>query len=1054
MIKQEVIDAILSRANVVDVIGKDVTLKKNGSNYVCCCPFHSEKTPSFHVNAARQSWHCFGACAEGGNVISYVMKKYAISFPEAVKKLASQYSIVIDEEPETPEAQQERLKRESLYALNERVAKFYAELIHKEGKDHAMAWNYAVKRFGQEYVEECGVGHAPDTWHTLYYWAMDNNENIENLVELGLLKRNPEKGNLYDFYRGRLVVPIRDKMRRVIGFTARRLDDTMEDVAKYLNSSQSIIYDKSSSIFGIDSAYREAAKQEVFYLVEGAPDVMKMQSVGINNVVAPLGGHWNEKQFQMLKKVAPAVCFINDADAIPNGKRYGAGIEFVLNNGRTAIMEGLAVTVREIPNGEGNTKQDPGDFFTSKQRLRNDTKEEDFILWSAAKLYDKEAISIRKAEVIRHISELASYINDDMRIDMLLPELTKIYRGKEFWKNAINDIKWSRQNRQKKTDAIDLRKYGFFEEKGCYFGRADKGDVQWSNFTMKPLFHIKDKDSPRRLFLIRNCMKHEEMLDLSMEELTSVNKFQQKLAGVGNFIWEGNGAALIRLLKYLFEHTETATQVHTLGWHQAGFYAWGNGIWKDENFYKADDYGVCHTNEGNWYIPSAAKFKREEHRDNRGEKFVHLALQNIKLSDYCRDFIEVYGENGKIGLCYWLASLFRDIITAHTRSFPILDLFGPKGSGKTELGAALTAFFVTDNKAANIRNATATALNDEVAVAANAIVHLDEYKNDIRPDKIEFLKGLYDGVGRLKMGGNNYENRIMTSVKSGVVISGQEMPTADIALFHRCIFLSFPRSEFTMDERKRFADLREIQKLGLTHLTLEVLKCRKRMEALYLETYNTVLDDINTATNYAKLETRIVENWAKVLAAFRVLEPKLKLPFCYDDILTTVSSGIRQQNQLSTTGNELAQFWRMILYLLTNGEIFEGADFKIAYKTKLTTDLANYNFPSAHKVIMLNRSRVFMLYKKACLQMDVTPLPEDSLLQYLKSSDYYFGIMKSVRFKRIVKGVTEREYTSDGKYKDVESVLTAMAFEYDLIVERYGVQLEKITEGSGTEATD
>lgn len=1046
MIKQEIIDAVLARANIVDIIGRNVTLKKNGSNFVCCCPFHHEKTPSFHVNATRQSWHCFGACAEGGNVISYVMKRDAISFPEAVKKLAEQYSIVIDEEPEAPEQLQDRLKREALYALNERVAKFYAQQIRAQGKEHAMAWNYAVSRFGQEYVEEIGIGHAPDSWHTLYYWAMDNGENIDNLLELGLLKRNVEKGTIYDFYRGRLMVPIRDKMRRVIGFTARRLDDTMDDVAKYLNSAQSPIYDKSASIFGIDIAFREAAKQEMFYLVEGAPDVMKMQSVGINNVVAPLGGHWNEKQFQMLKKIAPSVCFINDADPVPHGKRYGTGIEFVLNNGRTAIMEGLAVTVREIPNGEGNTKQDPGDFFTSKQRLREHTKEEDFIVWSASKLYDKEAVSSRKAEVIRHISELASYINDEMRIDMLLPELTKIYKGKEFWRNAINDIKWNRINKQQKKDEIDLRKYGFFEERGCYFGRSDKGDVQWSNFTMRPLFHIKDKDSPRRIFLIRNCMKHEEMLDLSMEELTSVNKFQQRLAGVGNFIWEGNGAALIRLLKYLFEHTETATQVHTLGWHQSGFYAWGNGIWKDDNFYKADDYGVCHTADGNWYIPSAAKVKKEETRDNRGEKFVHLALQNIKLSDYTARFVEVYGENGKIGLCYWLASLFRDIITAHTRSFPILDLFGPKGSGKTELGAALTAFFVMDNKAANIRNATATALNDEVAVAANAIVHLDEYKNDIRPDKIEFLKGLYDGVGRLKMGGANYENRIMTSVKSGVVISGQEMPTADIALFHRCIFLSFPRSEFAMDERKRFAELREVQKMGLTHLTLEVLKNRKRMEALYLETYNTVLDDINVATSYAKLETRIVENWAKVLATFRVLEPKLTLPFKYDEILGSVCDGIRQQNQLSATGNELAQFWNTIQYLLTNGEIYENADFKVAYKSKINTDISNYSFQQPQKVIMLNRSRVFMLYKKACLQMDNNPLPEDSLMQYLKNSDYYLGMMKSVRFKRIIKGVPEREYLADGKYRDVESVLTAMVFQYELIEERYGVQLEKIVE--------
>ena len=155
-------------------------------------------------------------------------------------------------------------------------------------------------------------------------------------------------------------------------------------------------------------------------------------------------------------------------------------------------------------------------------------------------------------------------------------------------------------------------------------------------------------------------------------------------------------------------------------------------------------------------------------------------------------FCRVHGNNGKVGLAYWIASLFRDIITSYTRSFPILDLFGPKGSGKTEMGAALMAFFVPDNKAPNLKNSTSTALNDDVAFVSNALVHLDEYKNDVRPDKIEFLKGLYDGVGRVKMSGSSYDSRIMTSVKSGIIMSGQEMPTADIALFHRCIYLSFP----------------------------------------------------------------------------------------------------------------------------------------------------------------------------------------------------------------------------------------------------------------------
>lgn len=1040
MIPQEIIDKVLDRADIVDVVGGYVTLTKKGRDYVTCCPFHKEKTPSFHVSPSRQTWHCFGSCAEGGNVISFLMKHEGISFVEAVKILAKKYNIEIEEEQESAEQRESRMKREALQGLNERVANYYRELIQTtEGAD---VWNMAVARFTTDYVKAIGIGWAPNKYDTLYNWAISRGENIDMLIELGLLVKNVEKGSIYDAFRGRMMVPIRDRRGAVIGFTARRLDDSNEEIPKYKNSCESTLYHKSRSVFGINTAWKEACKQELFYLVEGAPDAMKMHSVGIDNAVAPLGGAWTTEQFQLLKKASGNICFINDADPVKPGTRYGTGIGFVIKNGKEAIKMGFNVSVREIPCREGNLKQDPGDFFTDKHRLK-DIEEQDFIVWMAEKLICKDDPVNKKTEAIREVAELVSYISDDMRVEMLLPELCKLYKGKELWRNSINKARWERQEVKEAKETVNLKNYGFYEQNRCYYGLGDKGDTQWSNFTMQPLFHIQDTESPKRLFYIKNIKGREEIVELNMEELVSLSKFRQKVEGIGNYTWMGSDRDLMKLKSYLYDQTETARIIRQMGWNPAGFYAFGNGIWQDGDFHKADDFGVCRLSEGNWYIPAASKLYRDDAKKfERERKFIHTTLQKVKMGEYTEMFCRVHGNNGKVGLAYWIASLFRDIITSYTRSFPILDLFGPKGSGKTEMGAALMAFFVPDNKAPNLKNSTSTALNDDVAFVSNALVHLDEYKNDVRPDKIEFLKGLYDGVGRTKMSGSSYDSRIMTSVKSGIIMSGQEMPTADIALFHRCIYLSFPRSEFTVEERQRFAALREVQKLGLTSLTLEVLKCRKRVEAAFLDNYNAVLDDLNEMMGTQKIETRIVENWAKALAAMRCVEDKIQLPFNYAELLDICAAGIIEQNKLSSTGNELAQFWKAIAFLLANGDIFAKSDFHIKGMVQLDTDLAKRTFPTSRKVLMLNRTRIFTLYKQACLHSDETPLPQDSLQVYLENAGYYLGKKHSVRFKSIIKGVTQVVPDGYGKYKDKESVMTAMCFDYEIIRDMYDISLE------------
>ena len=1057
MIAQETIDRLLDRADIVEVVTRSgVELTKAGRDYVARCPFHNEKTASFHVSPARQTWHCFGQCQEGGNAITYLMRREGVGFREAVRELGKRYGVETEEAEETAQERGERLRREALTGLNARVADFYRQQIRTP--EGAAAWKYAVGRWGKEYTEEAGLGYAPPTFHALLDWAEARGENTDLLIGLGLLRRKEETGRIYDFYRGRLMIPIRDRAGRVTGFTARDLTGS-EDAPKYVNSPESELYHKGASVYGIDVAAHEAARQEKFYLVEGAADAMKMQSVGVSNTVAPLGGSWTPEQLRTLRKTARNVCFINDADPVPEGKRYGAGIDYVIRNGEEALKQGLSVSVRELPNAEGNRKQDPGGFFTGAGMLDR-LPEEDFVCWAAGKLFNREDTPSMQTETVRRISEMLSYITDDVRMEYVLPQVCKATKGKrEMFKNLVNKARWEREKgAMQKRGEVDLRQYGFYEEKAGegfgYWGQTEKGgDVQWSNFTMRPLFHIRDEDRPKRLFWLKNGSGREDLVEMTMGDLNSPSPFRHKIEGVGDYVWLGGDRELLRLKRYLYHQTETARLVGQMGWNaRGGFYAFGNGLYTDGAFRKADDFGVVRLDGENWYIPAAAQIHRDDPVSfERERKFVHLGLQKVNAGKYLADFVQVYGDNGRVGLMYWVASLFRDVVVAHTDKFPLLNLFGPKGSGKSQMAAALMSFFVTGYKAPNIQSATPAALANEVAATCNALCHIDEYKNDIDAKRVDFLKGLYDGAGRMKMGGASYERISMTAVRTGVILSGQELPTADIALFHRCVFLSFPKSTFSAGEKARFDALRDVQRLGVTDVTLAVLDLRKRVEAAFREQYEAVTADLNGRLKGQGVETRLLENWAKILAAFRCVEGCLAWPMGYAEMLEKCGRMLAEQNRMSCTGNEVAKFWETLQYLHDTGELYEEGDYLIQERTEVRTNLTRRTFAQPTRVLYLNTSRVFTLYRMCMQRAGTKPLPEDALREYLKNASYYIG-QKNTRFKVIINGLEQKASAPEpGRNNTKQAPRRALVFLYDSIAEAYGVSLET-TDGGGSSA--
>ncbi len=1050
MIDERIIEQIIDRADPVEIIGRHVELKKKGALYWACCPLHKEKTPSFCVNPARGTWHCFG-CGQGGSVISFLMAHEAMSFPEAVRTLAGHYGIAVEDVRLTPEQERARMKRESMFVINERCAEHFRQNLLKP--EHKGARDYIEGRWGRGYVEETGIGYAPEAWDDLLRFARQAGLSTELMEEMGLLKRNGN-GGLYDGYRGRAVIPIRDRFRRIVGFTARDMTGA-EGVAKYMNPPENDIYHKRSSVFGIDVAARQAAREGKFYLVEGAPDVMQLQRIRVNNAVAPLGGAWTREQLEQLKRYAQKVCFLPDADPPKPEERLGAGTRGVLKNGELAMQCGLAVSVREIPPGEAASKQDPDSYCTSRQKF-DALQEEDFIAWFARYVFLEVRTTEERGEAVNRVCALLALVHDDMKEGMYIKELSaKGYADRAAWSAALKRAKKlgeaekARQARRE-LDVDMLGAYGFMEMNGGYYAQGEKSWTQWSNFTMKPMFHIRDSLLPKRLYRIVNDKKKEEIIEMKQEDLVSLQKFKIKVEGLGNYIWYATEKELTRLKSYLYEQTETALEVTQLGWQRQGFFAFGNGCF-DGEWHPADEYGIVRMAAGNFYLPGCSVIYRDDAKLFQFERrFVYTNYNNISLRAFAEKLIAVFGDNAKVGLCFLLAALFRDIIAGQTKSFPILNLFGPKGSGKSELGHSLMSFFIIKNTPPNIQNATIAALGDVVAQCANALVHIDEYKNSIDLDKREFLKGLWDGTGRSRMNMDRDKKREITSVDCGVILSGQEMPTVDIALFSRLIYLTFAKTEFSTAEKRAFDELKAVRDMGLSHLTLQLLRHRPRMEADFGAHYRQCMDDLNDRLRGETVEDRIQRNWVIPLAAFRTLEAVADLPFSYTDMLDISTNGILRQNRECKSNNELANFWNVVSYLQQDGEIFLDSDFRIDHLDRLKTNKSReIQFKTPRPILRMRTDRIFPLYKKYSKQVGDTALPTESLNFYLSNSHEYLGIQNSVRFKLIQKGVevTKAVDTGIGKhYYKQSTTKQALCFDYAALMETYNINLNIDTE--------
>lgn len=408
MIDRATVEKIMEAANIVDVVSEFVTLRKSGANYKGLCPFHEEKTPSFHVSPARGICHCFG-CGKGGNAVGFIMEHEQMTYPEALRWLAAKYHIEIHERELSDEEKKEQSERESMFIVNEWASGYFEDILHNNVDGVAVGMQYFRSRgFRDDIIKKFRLGFDLNNRSALASTAISKGYNPDYLVKTGLCYKT-ERGDLIDRFAGRVIFPWVGISGKTVGFGGRLLDSRTKGVnQKYVNSPDSEIYHKDRELYGIYQAKKAIAKEDRVYMVEGYTDVISMHQCGIENVVANSGTALSTHQIHMLHRFTSNITLLYDGDE--------AGIHAALRGTDMLLSEGMNLKVLLLPDGD-----DPDSFArkhtASDFRKYIEDHQTDFIQFKTSLMLDGQTDPLKRSEAINSVVKSISLVSNQILRD-------------------------------------------------------------------------------------------------------------------------------------------------------------------------------------------------------------------------------------------------------------------------------------------------------------------------------------------------------------------------------------------------------------------------------------------------------------------------------------------------------------------------------------------------------------------------------------------------------------------------------------------------------------
>ncbi len=403
MIREEDVEEVRVRNDIVEIISEYVSLKKAGRQLKGLCPFHKEKTPSFMVDPAKQLYHCFG-CGEGGNIFTFLMKMDNLDFPETARQLADRcgYQLQIDISPDQKKA---KTLKDKIYKINSLARDFFHYLLTKR-EEGQKARDYLIDRgYSPELIREFKLGYAPNQWEGLLSFLNKKGYSQSEIEKAGLIIKGA-RGSFYDRFRNRLMFPIDDIRGRVIGFGGRILDE--DEGPKYINSPETIVFQKGRNLYGLYKAKSDIVKDNKVAVVEGYTDVISLYQKEINYAVATLGTAFTDDQAELLERFTENIYLIFDAD-LAGQKAAERGREFISNNLDLLGRSKIAISVVSLPPGN-----DPADYIAQNSKrdfeslISKSTSLIDFILDNEIEKFDLEKTEERRKAAVSSLEVIAN----------------------------------------------------------------------------------------------------------------------------------------------------------------------------------------------------------------------------------------------------------------------------------------------------------------------------------------------------------------------------------------------------------------------------------------------------------------------------------------------------------------------------------------------------------------------------------------------------------------------------------------------------------------------
>jgi hypothetical protein len=547
--------------------------------------------------------------------------------------------------------------------------------------------------------------------------------------------------------------------------------------------------------------------------------------------------------------------------------------------------------------------------------------------------------------------------------------------------------------------------------------------MKGTQFRVEPLFHVEGRQDNKRLCEVINELGHKRLIDFDSKDLINFTKFKERLIMEGFFFFEpGTRDGDFQLIaKKLLNDFITATELKILGQQKEGFFAFADGIFHGNDFLKVNKYGIVNV-EGlekteseyrsditHFYSPSHSEIYKSAREDDdpfeNDRHFVHKQSP-VSLEQWMSQMVKVFGDKGKLGVAFCIASNFRDMFLKHYNYFPLFGGFGQKDSGKSGFGSCLQAFFYYDLNPLELNTSTLVGLARRLTRCKNTIVFCDEMRDDIDEAMHQTLKGTWNGIGREKGKGFDSNRTSVDKINSAVYYSGQYLPTRDDgALPSRSIITNFESKDFTPAEKEEYAKLIAWNKTGLSSFILDIIRHRDFVGQNLTKYYSEVQKEMKLALKEQEYQNRVFDNYVALLVIVKMLNDKFNFPFKYADFFMQVKDQIIENSETIADSDGLAAFWRVVEYLANPMQraIREEEDYMIERAASVDFipkkgEKAVWQNKDHDKVLFLNFNKVHQDYhKEVTKRQGEEVIGGTTIRNYLKSKKYFIGMYASKR---------------------------------------------------------